>query len=68
MSPVKIAKTDGSYKVSTPGGTKAKKTTKAKAQRQANLLRAVEHSDWRPTGKPNLSKKKSKKLYKKRKY
>lgn len=40
------------YRVSTPGGVKAKHTTKGKAQAQANLLRAVEHSDWKPTGKP----------------
>lgn len=48
--PVKIKKTDG-YRVSTPGGVKAKSTTKAKAQRQASLLRGVEHG-WKPTGKP----------------
>ena len=56
MSPVKIKKVDG-YKVSTPGGTKAKSTTKAKAQRQANLLRAIDHG-WVPTGKPARKKKK----------
>jgi len=51
--PVKISKNKGGdYRVSTPGGTKAKHTTKTKAQRQKNLLNAVEHSDWRPTGKP----------------
>ena len=27
----------------------AKSTTKAKAQRQLNLLRAKEHSDWEPS-------------------
>lgn len=48
--PIKIRKKDG-YEVRTPGGTKAKSTTKAKARRQANLLRAVEHTGWRPTGK-----------------
>jgi len=48
--PVSIKKKDG-YQVSTPGGVKAKSTTKTKAERQANLLRAVEH-DWKPTGKP----------------
>jgi len=48
--PVKIRKTDSRYRVSTPGGTKAKGTTKAKAQAQANLLRGVEHG-WKPTGK-----------------
>ena len=47
--PVKIKKADG-YRVSTPGGVKAKHTTKRKAQRQANLLRGVEHG-WKPTGK-----------------
>ena len=46
--PVKIKKVDG-YQVSTPGGVKAKKTTKAKARRQANLLRGIEHG-WHPTG------------------
>ena len=48
--PVKVAKKNG-YRVSTPGGVKAKSTTKAKAMAQANLLRAVEHG-WKPTGKP----------------
>ena len=49
--PVRITKTDGKYKVSTPHGTKAKGTTKAKAEAQKRLLNAVEHSNWRPTGK-----------------
>lgn len=49
MCPVKVRKVDG-YRVSTPSGTKAKSTTKKKAERQANLLRAVEHTPWRPTG------------------
>ena len=49
--PVHMTKTDGKYRVSTPGGIKAKGTTKAKAMAQSNLLRALEHSDWRPTGK-----------------
>ncbi len=47
--PVKIRKVNG-YRVSTPGGTKAKSTTKGKAKRQANLLRGIEHG-WKPTGK-----------------
>lgn len=51
MSPVKITKVDG-YRVSTPHGVKAKHTTLAKAKVQERLLNAVEHSDWRPTGKP----------------
>ena len=48
--PVTVKKVDG-YKVSTPGGVKAKSTTKAKAKRQANLLRAIDHG-WKPTGQP----------------
>lgn len=48
--PVKVKKVDG-FQVSTPGGVKAKSTTEAKAQRQANLLRGVEHG-WKPTGAP----------------
>ncbi len=40
--PVKIRKVDG-YRVSTPGGVKAKHTTKKKAEAQARLLRGVEH-------------------------
>lgn len=48
--PVKVKKVDG-FQVSTPGGVKAKGTTEAKAQRQANLLRGVEHG-WKPTGAP----------------
>ena len=55
MSPVKISKVGGKFKVKTPGGTKAKGTTKAKAQKQANLLRGVEHG-WKPTGKPARKK------------
>jgi len=54
--PVKIKKVDG-YQVKTPGGVKAKDTTKAKAQAQANLLRAVEHG-WKPTGAKAKKKKK----------
>ena len=57
--PVKIKKVNG-YRVSTPSGVKAKKTTKAKAKRQANLIRAVEHG-WKPTGKPARKKKQKRK-------
>jgi hypothetical protein len=46
--PVKLRKVDG-YRVSTPGGVKAKETSKAKAKRQKRLLYAVEHG-WKPTG------------------
>ena len=43
--PVKISKNKGgSYRVSTPGGVKAKHTTKAKAKAQERLLNAVEHN------------------------
>ena len=49
--PVRITKLKGGkVRVSTPGGVKAKRTTMAKARRQANLIRAVEHG-WRPTGR-----------------
>ena len=48
--PEKVTKVKGGYRVSTPGGVKAKKTTKAKAESQARLLRGVEHG-WKPTGK-----------------
>lgn len=58
MSPVKIKRVDG-YRVSTPGGVKAKSTTKRKAQAQANLLRGIEHG-WKPTGKPARKPKKKK--------
>jgi len=49
--PVHIQKTDGKYSVRTPGGTKSFGTTKKKAERQATLLRAIDHG-WKPTGKP----------------
>ena len=45
--PYKIRKVKGGYSVSTPHGTKAKKTTKKKAVKQVRLLRAVEHG-WKP--------------------
>ncbi len=48
--PVSVRKVKGGYRVSTPHGVKAKRTTKAKAKHQANLLRGVEHG-WKPTGK-----------------
>ncbi len=58
MMPYKLTRVDG-YKVTSPHGTKAKKTTKRKAEAQVRLLRGVEHG-WKPTGKP------MKKLYRKR--
>lgn len=42
--PAKITKTKtGKYKVSTPNGTHAKGTTKAKAKAQQRLLNAIDH-------------------------
>ena len=48
--PYAMRKIDG-YKVTSPHGVKAKKTTKKKGQAQMNLLRAVKHG-WKPTGAP----------------
>lgn len=48
--PVKVSKVKGGYSVRTPGGVKAKRTTKKKAMSQRRLLNAVEHG-WKPTGK-----------------
>lgn len=49
--PVKERKLkSGKVRVSTPGGVKAKATTKEKADAQARLLRAIEHG-WKPSGK-----------------
>jgi len=48
--PTKIRKTKTGYRVSTPGGVKAKGTTKEKAKAQARLLAGVERG-WKPTGK-----------------
>ena len=54
--PVKIRQVGkGKYRVSTPGGTKAKATTKAKAKAQERLLLGVEHGF-----KPKRSKNKRK--------
>ena len=51
--PVRVAKVKGGkYQVKTPGGVKAKGTTKAKAAAQQRLLNALEHNPgWKPTGK-----------------
>ncbi len=48
--PVKIKRVKRGYRVSTPGGVKAKRTTKKKANAQKRLLMGVEHG-WKPTGK-----------------
>ena len=48
--PAKVRKKGNKYEVRTPSGTKAKGTTKKKAEAQKRLLNAVKHG-WRPTGK-----------------
>jgi hypothetical protein len=46
--PAKIATLAGDgYRISTPGGTKAKKTTKKKAVKLQRLLNALDHG-WKP--------------------
>lgn len=62
--PVTIRKTsNGKVSVRTPNGVKAKSTTPAKAAAQKRLLNAVEHSDWRPTGKKSHFRKAVAKKY-----
>jgi len=56
--PYTIRKANG-YRVSSPHGVKAKKTTKKKAEAQMRLLRGVEHG-WKPTGKPPRTLKRKK--------
>lgn len=51
--PVKVTKTDGKVRVSTPSGVKSKGTTMAKAKAQERLLNAVEHN---PNFKPRKKK------------
>lgn len=41
--PYTITKFDDSYRVSSPNGVRAKKTTKSKAKKQVRLLNAIEH-------------------------
>jgi hypothetical protein len=48
MSPVRMRRRGSRYQVTDAGRVTAKGTSKAKAQRQANLLRAVAHG-WKPT-------------------
>ncbi len=45
--PVTVRKHGNTYEVSTPNAVHAKGATKANAEKQANLLRAVEHG-WKP--------------------
>lgn len=56
--PVKIKKVDG-FRVTHGGKVSAKRTTKAKAKKQANLLRGVAHG-WVPTGAPARKSRKKK--------
>lgn len=57
--PVKITKTpSGKYRVSTPGGVKAKSTSKGKALAQRRLLNAIENN---PEFRKKMAKKKSSK-------
>lgn len=48
--PVRITKKGSRYRVTDAGKVTAKSTTRAKATRQGNLLRAVAHG-WKPTGR-----------------
>lgn len=48
--PVKTRKARGGYRVTDAGKVTARRTTKTKAKRQANLLRATAHG-WKPTRK-----------------
>lgn len=63
--PVKLAKVKGGkVRVSTPSGIKAKAATPENALAQEQLLNAVEHSDWRPTGKKKKPSKMTHQEYK----
>lgn len=49
--PAKVSRNkDGSYRVTTPSGTHAKRTTKKKGEAQKRLLNAVDHG-WKPDKK-----------------
>ena len=48
--PVYFTKVGQKYRVSTPNGVKAKRTTLAKAKRQRRLLQAIDHG-WKPCRK-----------------
>lgn len=53
--PYKMRKVNG-YKVTSPTGTHAKRTTKEKAKAQIRLLHGVKSGKWKPTGKRRLSR------------
>uniref|UniRef100_A0A6M3L400 Uncharacterized protein n=1 Tax=viral metagenome TaxID=1070528 RepID=A0A6M3L400_9ZZZZ len=59
--PVLIRSLGDMYRVETPSGVKAKRTTKKKAKAQKRLLNAVEHG-WKPTGKKTVKARKRKKI------
>jgi len=63
--PVTIRKTKrkgkARYRVSTPGGTKAKGTTKVKAKSQERLLNALEHDPDFVPGKRKKTRKRGRK-------
>lgn len=55
--PVKIKKKGrGKYEVSTPGGVKAKGTSRRKAKAQERLLNAIDHG-WKPDRKKGKRRK-----------
>ena len=43
--PVRVYKVKGGYRVRTPSGIKAKRTSKKKAEAQARLLRALDNKE-----------------------
>lgn len=45
--PYSMTKTDEGYRVRSPHGVKAKRTSKRKAEKQIRLLNAIEHG-WEP--------------------
>ena len=47
----------GQIKVTSPHGVTSKGSTPANAQKQVNLLRAVEHTNWKPTNNKNAMSK-----------
>lgn len=51
MPVIKTVLPGGRVRVSTPHGVKAKAATAENAAKLERLLNAVEHSNWRPTGK-----------------
>ena len=55
--PVSVSKKDGKFQVRTPGGVKAKGTTKSKALAQKRLLNAIENDpDFVPRARREAAK------------